>query len=193
MSIEKITSKIIGDAEESAKVTLAEAKAAADGILAEAQAKAEGIRNAAEKKGAEEKEKLISRKKSVADIDSRKMILVEKQKLISECFDKAAEKIASMEKDAYVEFLTALVLKTGEKEGQLILNEKDAEAIGEALIASIAKADPGAKITLAEERRNILGGFLLKNGQVYINGTIEALVAEAREELTGEAAWQLFQ
>lgn len=193
MSIEKITSKIISDAEESAKVTLAEARAKADGILAEAEAKAEEILDAAGKRGAEEKEKLISRKKSVADIDSRKMILEEKQKLIAECFDRAAEKIVSMEKEAYVEFLTSLVLKTGEKEGQLILNEKDAAAAGEALISSIAKADADAKITLSEERRNILGGFLLKNGQVYINGTIEALIAEAKEELISEAAAQLFQ
>lgn len=193
MSIEKITSKIISDAEESANVTLAEARAKADGILAEAEAKAEEILGAAERRGAEEKEKLISRKKSVADIDSRKMILEEKQKLIAECFDRAAEKIVSMDTEAYVEFLTNLVLKTGEKEGQLILNEKDAAAAGEALIASIAKADAEAKITLSEERRNILGGFLLKNGRVYINGTIEALMAEAKEELISEAAAQLFQ
>ena len=49
MSIEKITSKIISDAEAVAKVTLDEAQARCDEILAEAVSRAEAIKNEAEK------------------------------------------------------------------------------------------------------------------------------------------------
>lgn len=193
MSIEKITSKILSDAEEQAKVTLDEAKAAGDAILAEAEEKAAVILKQAEEKGFAEKEKLISRRRSVADIDGRKLILEEKQKLIGRCFDKAVEQIASMEKTAYIDFLAGLVKKTGEKEGELILNDKDAAAVGGALIEALAAADADCRITLSKEARNIQGGFLLKKGSVYINGTIEALIDEAKEDLIGEAAGQLFQ
>lgn len=193
MSIEKITSKIIRDAEEAAKITMDRAKAESDAILKEAEAKADEILKQAEAKGQEEKQKLISRRKSVADIDGRKMMLEEKQKLISACFDKAVSEIISMEKESYIRFLAGLVKKTGEKEGELILNEKDAAEIGASLVGAISEADAESRITLSEETRNIQGGFLLKKGSVYINGTIEALIEEAKEDLIGEAAGQLFQ
>lgn len=193
MSIEKITSKIISDAENAAKVTLDEAKAEGDAIIAKAEAEVAQILKQAEETGLAEKEKMVTRRKSVADIDGRKMILEEKQKLIQQCFDGAVQQIVSMDKKAYIDFLVHLVAKTGEKEGELILNEKDAAAIGTELVQAIAKADKDSKITLSKETKKIQGGFLLKNGSVYINGTIEALIDEAKEDLIGEAAGQLFQ
>ena len=69
MSIEKITSKIISDAESIAKVTLDEANAECDAILARADSKAEQILREAGERGRDEKEKLISRRKAVADTD----------------------------------------------------------------------------------------------------------------------------
>lgn len=193
MSIEKITSKIISDAKGQAEITLNEAKVKCDGILAEAASKAEAMKKQAEIDGREEKEKLILRRKAVADIDGRKIVLAEKQKLIAACFDEATERIVSMEKGAYIDFLVGLVKKTGETEGSLLLNAKDAERVGNDLLAAIEKEIPGSKITLSNENRNIKGGFLLKKGDVYINGTVESLIDEARDALVAEVAAQLFQ
>lgn len=193
MSIEKITSKIISDAQEAAKVTLDEAKNLCDGILAEAEAKAADILKDAGRRGEEDKEKLIARRKAVADIDGRKLTLAAKQQLISDCFEKAVERLAGMEKTQYIEFLAGLVEKTGESEGELILNPKDREAVGAELVTYLSENLAGSSITLSEETRNIRGGFLLKKGSVYINGTVEALIEEAREDLTGEVAGRLFQ
>lgn len=193
MSIEKITSKILSDAEGSAKVVLDEAKAKADGIVAEAEAKAAQVLEKAEKQGLEDKEKLITRKKAVADIDGRKLVLEAKQQLIGQCFEKAVDKLTSMDKDRYIEFLAGLVAKTGETEGQLILNPRDRESLSAELTEYLSRNLPGSEITLAEETKPIRGGFLLKKGSVYINGTIEALVEEARETLIGEVAGRLFQ
>ena len=193
MSIEKITSKIISDAQAQAEITLDEAKAQCDAILAEAAVKAEEIVKKAEIEGLAEKENLISRKKSVADIDGRKVILAEKQNLITECFAQALEKIVAMDEKQYVDFLAGLVKKSGVMEGELILNAADKERIGEALAVAVQAAMPDSRIVLSEETRNVKGGFLLKTGAVYYNSTIEALVEEAREELTGEVALQLFQ
>ena len=179
MSIEKITSKIVSDAESIAQVTLDEAKAECDAILARAESEAEKVLREAQERGQKEKEKLI--------------ILEEKQKLITECFDRAIEQIASMEKEEYIAFLAGLVKKTGETEGELILNEKDAASVGTDLVNVLSKELAGSKITLSKETKNIRGGFLLKKGSIYINGTVEALVEEAREDLVGEVAAQLFQ
>lgn len=193
MSIEKITSKILSDAEGSAKVILDEANVTSDGILAEASKKAEEIKASAEQRGRDEKEKLITRRKAVADIDGRKLVLEEKQKLIGSCFDQAVEKLATMGKEDYLNFLAATVKKTTMTSGQLIFNEKDAKEVGKELVDKLSKELPESKISLSEETRKMKGGFILKNGAVYINGTIEALVDEMREELVGEVAEKLFQ
>lgn len=192
MSIEKITSKITCDAEKAAEAVRAEAAEKCDEIIRAAEARAEEILAAGERRSAEDKEKLIIRKKSVADIDGRKMILETKQKLIGRCFDLAVDKIVSLEKDRYIAFLTALVKKTGEKEGELILNPSDRSRLGEELISALGTEIEGCRITLSTETRNIRGGFLLKKGLVYMNGTVETLIEEAREELAGEVASQLF-
>ena len=193
MSIEKITSKIVSDAESVAQVTLDEANAECDAILARAAERAEQILKEAQEQGQDEKEKLISRRKAVADIDGRKIILEEKQKLIAECFDRAIERITSMGKEEYIAFLAGLVKKTGERSGELILNERDAASVGPDLVDVLSKELVDSKITLSKETKNIRGGFLLKKGSIYINGTVEALVEEAKEDLVGDVAAQLFQ
>ena len=192
MSIEKITSKIVGDAEKEAETVLMQSKSQCDAILAEAQAKAEEIIAKAEEEGEKEKEKLIFRK-AVADIDGRKLLLVEKQKLIAGCFDKAEAELCSMEREQYIEFLVHLLKSTGQDSGELILNAGDAQSIGPALVSAAAGQIPGSRIVLSGETRDIKGGFLLKQGSAYINGTIETLIEEAREELAAEAAACLFQ
>ncbi|MDD4376990.1 MAG: V-type ATP synthase subunit E [Eubacteriales bacterium] len=193
MSIEKITSKIISDAKELADAKIKEANNKSDAIIKEATRKAEKISKESSEKGLLEKEKIISRKKSVAEIDGRKLVLEEKQILISQCFEKAVDKIVTMERDQYVDFLAKVAIKTGEKTGELILNKDQSETIGNDLVAKIKELMPESKIVLAKETRDIKGGFLLRNGSVYINGTIEALVEDAKEELIGDVAKKLFQ
>lgn len=193
MSIEKITSKIISDAEaEAAKITEA-SKAECEKVIEEAKAKAAELIRDAEENGLADKEKLIARRKSVADIDGRKLVLHEKQKYIAECFDKTAEKLVSMEKKEYIGFLISIVKNTGETEGELILNEKDSSEIGTDFIAEANKAIEGGAFTLSKETRNIKGGFILKNGSIYMNGTVESLIEDAKDKLIGEVAGQLFQ
>ena len=193
MSIEKITSKIISDAEaEASKITEA-SKKECEAVISEAKAKAEVLISDAEENGLADKEKLIARRNSVADIDGRKLILHEKQKYIAECFDKTAEKLVSMEKKDYVDFLVSIVKNTGETEGELILNEKDSSEIGAELIEKLKNEVEGSNFTLSKENRNIKGGFILKNGAVFMNGTVEALIEDAKEQLIGEVDGQLFQ
>ena len=193
MSIEKITSKIISDAEAEAKVTLDESREKCEAIIAEAEAKAAQMIKDAEINGQADREKLIARRNSVADIDGRKLILHEKQKYIRSCFEKTGEKLASMEKNEYIDFLVSIVKNTGETEGELILNEKDSSAIGADLIGRLEKELPGSRFTLSNETRNIKGGFILKNGSVFMNGSVESLIESATEKLIGEVAGQLFQ
>ncbi len=192
MSIEKITSKIISEAQELRDKTLSEAAAQSDAVLAEARKKAEDMVEDSRKRGAEEKEKIISRRKSVADIDCRKVFLAKKQELIGQCFDRAVDDIIAMDKDRYTELLTALGTNSGMTGGQLIFNENERAAIGQKVVDALNSRIEGGSFSLSEETRPLRGGYMLMCGQTFINNTIEALVEEARPELTAEVAKMMF-
>lgn len=192
MSIEKITAKILDDAQSQADAVLQEAREKRDAILEAAKAEAAEILAEAERSGGQEREKRMERRKAVAEIDGRKIVLQEKQAKITACFEAAAQKIVDMEPQAYVDFLTALLRETGATEGELIFNERDRAAVGPAVCEAAAKAVKDCRITVSEETRDIRGGFLLRQGAVYINETIEAMIDSAKEELTGEVAARLF-
>ena len=192
MSIEKITSKIISEAQELRDKTLSEAAAQSDAVLAEARKEAEERVEDSRKRGAEEKEKIISRRKSVADIDCRKVFLAKKQELIGQCFDRAVDDIIAMDKDRYTELLTALGTNSGMTGGQLIFNEKERADIGQKVVDALNSRIEGGSFSLSEETRPLRGGYMLMCGQTFINNTIEALVEEARPELTAEVAKMMF-
>ena len=193
MGIDNITSKIICEAGQKADDILTNARVAGDAIIAEAENKADRMLETAEKNGRIEKEKLIVRKKSVAYIDGRKMLLEKKQEIIKSCFDRAVDKIVSMEKEDYISFIADLVEQTGETEGSLILNDADREKIGRDLIRHLNEDIDGGNFVMHDKTKAMQGGFILVKGPVSINCTIENLVDEAREELTGKAAEQLFR
>ena len=193
MSIEKITSKILGEAEEDKKVVLAEAQRKAQEILDAAKEEAGLFLANEETRGLEDKEKTISRRKSVADIDCRKLVLHKKQELIEVCFNKAVDALASMEEDAYVDFMVSLGKATGESKGQLIFNTKDRETVGDKVCQKLNADLENANFVLADETRNIKGGFILQVGKVYINNTVEALVAENKDAMNSEVAAMLFE
>lgn len=192
MSIEKITSKILSEASELKEKTLGEARAQSDAVLAEAEKKAQEMVEAGRKRGLEEKEKIISRRKSVADIDCRKVFLAKKQELIGQCFEKAVDNIISMEEAEYIDLLTALGTDSGMTAGQLIFNESERAAIGQKVVDALNSKVKGGNFTLAEETRKLRGGYMLMCGQTFINNTIEALVEEAIPELTAEVAKMMF-
>lgn len=192
MSIEKITSKIISEASELKEKTLSEARLQSDAVLAEAQKKAQEMVEESKKRGLEEKEKIISRRKSVADIDCRKVFLAKKQELIGQCFDKAVDEIISMNEADYTELLTALGKSSGMTAGQLIFNESERAAIGQKVVDALNSKVKGGNFELAEETRKLRGGYMLMCGQTFINNTIEALVEEARPELVAEVAKMMF-
>ncbi|MEG2298551.1 MAG: V-type ATP synthase subunit E family protein [Anaerovoracaceae bacterium] len=192
MSIEKITSSIIADAKAEAKRVTEEGQIEAAKILNEAKAKAQAMKDKAQSEGQIEKEKLIERRKSVSEIDGKKAILAKKQEQIDICFAKAMDKIATMDKTDYLVFLMKLLKETGETSGEIILNPKDKEGLGQEFLQEANNMTGREGFSLSEETRNFAGGFILKRGKIYVNGTIEQLVEGGREAIAREVANRLF-
>lgn len=193
MGIEKITSKIMEEAGTQADEIIAKAQVKVDGIIEDAKIKAEDIKKKAEVDGLEEKDKVIGQKKAVADIDSRKLLLEKKQEMIDSCFKRAVKKIMELDVEEYSAFIVNVVKMCKVKEGQLILNKGDKERIGSTIIEKIKGALPDSNFTLSEETGKFTGGVVVKSGQVYINGTVDTFVSEAKEEMALKISEVLFR
>lgn len=195
MSVEKITSKILEDAKAQADAITGDAKLRADGIIRDAREKADKLIEDYRARGEEEKCKLIDRKKSVAEIDGRKLTLEVKQKIIRNTFTLASEKIAAMDKDKYIEFLIGKIQKSGIADGAIVMNKEQREKIGPELVDELNRRISGVKdggFTLSDETRNMVGGFMVKRGQVYMNGTLENLMEEEQGEIMPSVVEKLF-
>ena len=182
MSIEKITSAIID-----------EAQTECEQIMNAARTKGNGTINALKKRIVEETEVAVrDAEEESKRIVSKKIILAKKQELINRCFDEAVEYIVSIEEEKYIKFLTEAGKNSGLSQGALIFNKNERDIIGAKVVDALNKAVPEGKFTLSEETRNLRGGYMLQNGQVYINNSVEAMVDEKRRELTGDVASILF-
>lgn len=89
MSLEKITDRILSEANEAKDDLLKEAHAEVERILEEANAKAKEIMEDAETRGHIEREKTIGARNAVIKVDIRKLMLQKKQTVLQETFKKA--------------------------------------------------------------------------------------------------------
>ncbi len=191
MSIDKITSKIEGDARREADAVLDDAKKMAWEIVHKAEQQAKEIVAKAETKGVEDRDKQVTSRKAVAVIDGKNVTLGYKQKLIDQCFAEALEKVHDMDRKDYLDFLVRSIKDAGSKSGEIILSARDKD-LGDDLLKALKKEIDGSDFVLSEEEKDISGGVILRDGSTYFNGSLEALVDEVRDSMTSEIAEILF-
>jgi len=191
--IEKITARIDADAQAEMDRVLADARRKADEISSKYQAQAEAetanltARN--EKAAAEREERLVS----VAQMESRKVLLAAKQEMVEKAYALALEKLCAMPDERYVEVLAALMVQassTGHEEA--VFSKKDREQVGEAAVKRANELLQGGGLTLSKETRPIHGGFILKAGNIEANCTFDTLVRLQKAETAGAVANRLF-
>lgn len=205
MSIDKITSSILAEAETAQKAALDEARAKCDRILEEAKQKARAQAEAMIEKGRDEKEKIILRRKSVAAIDSKKVLLEKKQEVIADCFDQVIERIVSLPRREYIDFLVRTGLMSDMPGGVVSFNEKEQAEIAPDILRRLNEeshlqspegkgdARTGDKFSLSPDPEPIDGGYWIRYGQTYADVTVGTLVKEKKKELAAEVSRMLFE
>ena len=192
--IEKITARIAADAQQE----IAAVKEAADSRIAEIRAgyekKAEEAYEEQLRSGLRDAEQYASRIERTAQLESKKEVLALRQEMVSEAFRLAEAKIAAMDEQQYIAYLTRKACETGLKgEVQMVMNEKDKAAVGQKVADAVNAAHPEVKLTLAEETKEMLGGFILRQGNVEINCTVDIMLELIRGEAAMEVAKVLFE
>ena len=198
MSIDNITAKILSESTENAKIITDRAKDEAKVVVEKANQEAAALKEKMQRQAQEDAAELKNRKLSVADLEARKMRLAAKQSVIAKSFDKALEKLETMKKGEYVDFLVKKIKEVSSEAsidgGILYLNKKDKDAIGKEIVEKVnADGKKGAQVTLSEDTIGASGGFVLRSGSVEINSTLETMVGAVREDATSEVVGALFR
>lgn len=191
MSLAQITEKIEQDARAEAEKILARAREQEAEINKEAQVEINKIEAAAKLRFDKERPEIFRRRDIVAKLDVAKLMLGAQRKLIQDVFDGALKNLNTLDKDEYLAFCERLLkaaVDSGDEVMEISTNEK---YIDKAWLDGF-NAKHGTKITLADARQNISGGFLLARGRICINCSWEMLVQAAQEKLETEVVRRLF-
>ena len=193
--IEKISARILADAEAEAAAIRGQAEEKAAQIAADYDKKiaAEQQRLSAEVEAA----KQLERDQGAARMAARRQLLETKQALVDKAFRQAEQQLRSLPQAEY-EALCAHLACGASTSGceELIFSAEDRERVGAAVTAKanelLQKAGKPAQLTLSAETRPIRGGVVLKNGLIETNCSLGTLVDGLRPELSGKVAARLF-
>lgn len=199
MSLEKIIDKINADAKQKADQIILEAKQKADQIIQqsmeEARLRKEAILSQA-KQNALDREKRVLQ---MAHLSGRKAILAEKQKAIHFVFNSALNRLAGLNPGKYRQIIRHMLLKavkSGREE--IIMSAKDRKILDQDWLRGFNKEvakDKGipGELKFSRETRDIKGGFILRDGQIEINSSFEAILKYNHNELESNVATAFFE
>ena len=186
--IEKITKKIAEEADAKASAIIAGAKKQAEGILGDAVNAANEKAKEIEKKAKREAEETDRRVRSGVDLEKRKMTLLAKRELIEKVFAEVRQSVLALPREKYIDFL----VKSAADEnlnGKLVFaeNDRDVAKQTEKRLQELGKTF--CEITYTNELAN---GFLIEDGAVRVNCTVDEILESRREELEAIIVSQIF-
>lgn len=219
--LDKITSKIISDAEAEADKTIRAAVAESEKIDKEYRDRAKIARDDMITYAESEASNRISRIKSAMALEERNVILAAKSELIDEAFALAKKDISEMSGEKYIDFVSEILssvmlgqsraveaelrdygdaeLETVDKY-EVIFSESDREKYGSKIVDAAKinitghNGKPFAdKLVLSEKTADIDGGFILAYGDVFVNCSVSMLLSNLRSSCEGIVYKTLFK
>jgi V/A-type H+-transporting ATPase subunit E len=189
----KLRNKIVSDAEDEARKIVEEGEAEARSVKEEAGARIRKINADFAAKAKSQAEEYIRRQISLRELEARKAVLAEKGALIDEVFNKALEELRNRDRKggyALTHKLLIDAIEAGDEE--IVLSPEDKQAIGAAFVETLngelRKAGKRGEVKIAEETREIRGGFILKRGRTETNASFDTLLAMLRDDIETEVA-----
>ena len=193
MAVDDILKKIKADAEEVARKIVAEGQTAADAVAAEGRARTDAQKKEQRARSEQRAQEDRNRITTLARLAARRELLEEKQGLIDRVFDEAGSRVAAMEQGEYRRFIAGLLKSTVESGDEDVLIGETESRLDQAFLDSVSKEfGKAGGLKLANERRPIAAGFILRSGKVETNCALSTILRDARETLETEVAAILF-
>ena len=197
MTIKDINNKIISDARIQAEKIITQAEDNANNIIKKGEKEANNIKNVISYKNTQEASLKKSKILTEANLKAKKTILLEKQNIIEDVFDKALEIILKLNDKEYHNFIKKLILDNIEIGDETIfIGSSDQRKISESFIEDInkelkSKGEKGV-LKLSLSYLPIKGGVVIGYGKIRKNISLELLLKNVREESEMQISKDLF-
>lgn len=215
-NIDKILQRIRSESEDRAAAILSEAGAEAAGLIGECDNRIKDMRLKNAEKCRREREAVLRRARSSADMRRREIMLGARVGLLDKAYAEAESFILNMDRDAYSALLSRLLADAlsdrtaenralteyGEDAGngafEVAFNKNDRDELGAQVITDAlgilaGRGEKAPEVTLSGREAKISGGFILCSGDVECDCSVHTLVATSRASTEAEAAQVLFQ
>lgn len=189
--IEKITAKIVQDAQaEIARMNQeTDEKVRSIGEAAQAQADKETADTLA--RGQRAAQERLERLKSAAKMEQRKLELAARQEMLAQAFDLALEKLCSLPEEEYVQLLTRLVLEastTGKE--QLVFSTQDRARVGKQVVvaaneAMVKQVAPELPDAISDTKVGAFLGKVVNSTTAMVTGTGMLTLSEETRPMKG--------
>lgn len=194
MSIENILRRIDAEAEAAAGEVLGRARAEAERLIrryaAEAARLEEQLESQARRKAEEERRRLLVSEQ----LELRKATLEKKRAILAGLYAEARERLARLERGAYLDLLAALVAAraaTGREE--IVAAAGQRKLLEGEFMARINAARPGGgKFALAKAEGDFAWGVLLREGKRLVDLRLDAVFEQAVERIEPDISAILF-
>ena len=194
---ERITEKILEQAAEAAQRQKDEAAEEVALILAQAKAQRGEADAEANHRIDIAVREVEQRREATLQLELRKRDLTIRQQLVDEAFAQAETALVKLPDDAYSNLLAGMILSTEwAGDAELVVSAKDRERLGAGFPAMIdgarAKKGHSGKTAFAADALPEDGGFVIRSGEMEINGTLGVVLAGLRPQVEGRVAKTLF-
>lgn len=193
--LDSMTRKIIGDAESYADEIKKESGQKIEAMLLEYQSQADAVKRELAADAQNEAAMIRERAQSQAALTERNELLRAKREVIDLTFSTACDMIVDLPKDEYVGLLARLVARYQTGPAEIILNERDATAIGAELLKKIVmnkiRSIDITMIKISKTCGKFRGGLILRQGDIDTNCTVEVLCEGLRHQLEAQVIEQL--
>ncbi len=190
MSKEAIIKKIEDDAAAKAAKITSEGEEKANGILDAAKKECEQQLVAARAEIERTTEETLSRSRTVAELDAKRLLLDAKLKILDRVFARALEKLVALD-DASMRELLFGMLAYAENGDEVILNERGRALISAKDLKAYAQ-ERGVSLKLSKEVGSFEGGLVLRQGGIDKNLTFASELAILRDSEEAGIAKQIF-
>ena len=190
MSKEAIIEKIISDGQKKSDAILSEAREKADEILAVAAGECKGYYDNSVYETNRMVDDILSRGKTVAELDAKKLQLGAKSKILDSVFSMALDKLRSLDKKTYKGLLLSM-LKNAEDGDEVVISAREKAILTAKDVKDYADKH-GIKLSLAKEFGDFDGGLMLRGKGIDKNFTFEVEIDLLRDEIEMNIAKELF-
>lgn len=194
MALENIIKKIKSETDGEIDSLLSEAKSQAKTITDKARSDAKDLKvsliEKAKTYASEEDRKVIT----LANLELRKNLLVEKQNIISGIFDDVNSEILGYDTKGYQVLMKSLLLKYVQTGNEEIFISKSASMHWTAdFMDDVNSSINNGNLKIINREGNFSGGFILKEGNTELDCTLNTILRYAKERLETNIANIIFK